>query len=510
MHAQVPGTPDSSFAVNGVQLLQPSTGFDNAYSVVILEDGKMLIGGASQISGASNWDVVVYRLNADGSVDATFGNNGFAYDDFQGYSEYVRCMKRLSNGKLLFVGGAEANFQVDVFVTQLNEDGTPDTDFGDNGSVLIPVGSGEDVCMSAVEQADGKIVIVGKSDVPGFTYTNPLAIRLNTDGTLDDTYGTNGIALIDAGYDYESAEDVLLTDDGGIMAVGYAGNNHYDILSFRLNSSGQLNPDFGTNGIAVFNLNNGDDMAYAITKSPVDGKILIGGKVGSGTTKTDFLVMAITEDGVIDSTFGTNGRATQNMKVNDAGLDLAVQVNGKIILGGTAGNGFATNDFAICRFNQDGSIDSTFGTNGSTLSEISSFFSEIDDVALQDDGKIVACGIAASGNNDMGIVRYKGDDVATGGLEINPAGKPVTFDVYPNPSNGRFNVNINYDDGHTGTVRIQLFDLTGQIVFDGSQEMKDGNMKATIDAAPLSSTGIFVLKITAGNDIYSRPIAIQK
>ena len=141
MHAQVPGTPDSSFAVNGVQLLQPSTGFDNAYSVVILEDGKMLIGGASQISGASNWDVVVYRLNADGSVDATFGNNGFAYDDFQGYSEYVRCMKRLSNGKLLFVGGAEANFQVDVFVTQLNEDGTPDTDFGDNGSVLIPVGS---------------------------------------------------------------------------------------------------------------------------------------------------------------------------------------------------------------------------------------------------------------------------------------------------------------------------------------------------------------------------------
>ncbi|MBX7107772.1 MAG: T9SS type A sorting domain-containing protein [Chitinophagales bacterium] len=509
VQAQVPGTPDSSFAVNGIQLLQPSSGFDNAYSIAMLDDGKMLIGGASEVSGPGNWDVVVYRLNPDGSIDETFGNNGFAYNDYQNYSQYVRSMKRLSNGKLLFVGGAEVNFQVDVFATQLNEDGTPDTDFGDNGTVLIPIGTGEDICMAAVEQADGKIVIVGNYGVASTTFTNPVAIRLNTDGSLDDDYGTNGIALIDAGYNYESAEDVILMDDGGIMATGYAGNSHYDILSFRLDGSGQLNPNYGINGIAVYNLNNGDDMAYAITKSPVDGKILIGGKVGSGSTKTDFLVMAVNEYGLIDSSFGTNGKTSQNIKVNDAGLDLAVQSNGRIILGGTAGAGFATNDFAICRFNQDGSIDSTFGTNGSTLSEISSFFSDIEDVALQPDGKIVACGIAASANNDMGIVRYKGDDVATGAAALNTQSSAIQCDLYPNPSNGSFNLSLYDASGYSGSMQVQLLKLTGQLVFEKSIDMNSGVAYTTLDITKMTGTNTYILKVTAGNCQFNRSVVIQ-
>lgn len=508
--AQVPGTMDSSFAVNGISLLQPSSGFDNAYSVVMLDDGKMLIGGGSQISGSSNWDVVVYRLNPDGSVDETFGNNGFAFHDYLGYSEYVRSMIRLSNGKLLFVGGAEINFQVDFFATLLNEDGTIDDEFGDNGTVLLSIGSGEDIGIAAVEQADGKLLIVGNSDVPGFTYKNSIAVRLNPDGTPDEEFGTDGIAHIDAGYDYESAEDVWLMDDGSLLAVGYVGNQHYDLLTFRLDDSGMLHPDYGTGGIAVYNLNNGDDMAYAITRSPVDGRILIGGRIGDGSSKTNMLVLSVTETGLIDSTFGTNGKATLHVKTNDAGLDLEVQNNGRLVLGGTAGNGFAANDFVVCRFNQDGTIDSTFGTNGYTLSEISSFFSGIEGIALQDDGKIVAVGIAASANNDMGIVRYQGDDVATGIISTSNAATDVWSHVYPNPSTGGFFLNIQDKTNYSGNAFLTITHLLGQPVFSLSTRMHDGNLTEYINASQVVEKGTYLITVSYESTTIRKPLLLVK
>ncbi|MEP7128872.1 MAG: T9SS type A sorting domain-containing protein, partial [Chitinophagales bacterium] len=511
--SQVPGTLDSSFANNGVKILKPSTGFDNAYSVEILEDGKMLIGGASEVSGPGNWDVVVYRLNDNGSVDNTFGNNGFAYDDYQGYSQYVRSMKRLSNGKLLFVGGAEANFQVDVFVTQLNEDGTPDASFGDNGTLMIPIGSGEDVALAVTEQPDGKLVVVGNSSFNGSTYLNSFALRLNTNGSLDLTYGNNGIAIIDAGYDYESAEDVLLLDDGGILAAGHVENNSddYAVLTFKLNSSGQLDNTYGNDGKAIYDLSSSDDMAYAIKRSPVDNKIFLGGKIGAPNFENDFMVMAITDAGKIDSSFGTNGLSTLNMKANDIGLDLAVQSNGRIVVGGTAGSGFAANDFAICRFNQDGTIDSTFGTNGSTLSEISTFFSEIESIALQADGKIVAVGIAASSNNNMGVVRYKGDEViATGLAGLNFQNNEIKLRVYPNPSNGIFNIAINDVKGFSGQANLQLFNLNGQKVYEGQFEMHDGLLKESLNVAKLVTSDVYFLKIFIGANVYNSSIVIQE
>ncbi|MBK6485167.1 MAG: T9SS type A sorting domain-containing protein [Chitinophagales bacterium] len=509
--AQVPGTLDSTFATNGLQTLKPSSGFDNAYSVHILPDGKMLIGGASQVTGSSNWDVIVYRLNTDGGIDSTFGINGYAYSNYQGYSQYVRTMKVLSDGKLLFVGGIEDdNFQVDVFATRLNEDGTPDLSFGDNGTVVIPVGSGEDICMAVVEQLDSKLILAGKSNVPGFIYTNSIVIRMNSDGTLDNDYGTNGIVTLDAGYDYESAEDMMLLDDGSLLVSGYVGSNHYDILTFKLTDTGAPDVTFGSNGTAIFNLNNGDDMAYAILRSPFDNRILIGGRVGDGSTKTDFLVMAITESGLLDSTFGNNGRASIHIKVNDAGLDLAVQANGRIVLGGTSGAGFATNDFAICRFNDDGSIDSTFGTNGATLSEVSSFFSDIEDIALQADGKIVAAGIAANFNNDMGIVRYKGDDIATS-TDDAMTSAVAAFSAFPNPSAGLFMIQWNAPMKYTGPATLQLINLQGQAVYEKAYSLHGGMPVIEVNAADkIYASGVYLLKITAGGIIHRQPVFIQK
>ncbi|MBK9733147.1 MAG: T9SS type A sorting domain-containing protein [Chitinophagaceae bacterium] len=510
--SQVPGTLDSSFANNGVKILKPSTGFDNAYSVEILEDGKMLIGGASEVSGPGNWDAVVYRLNDNGNIDNTFGNNGFAYYDYQGYSQYVRSMKRLSNGKLLFVGGAEANFQVDVFVTQLNEDGTPDASFGDNGTLMIPISSGEDIALAVKEQPDGKLVVVGNCSFNGYTYLNSFALRLNTNGSLDLTYGNNGIAIIDAGYDYESAEDVLLMDDGGILAAGHVENNSddYAILTFKLNSSGQLDNNYGNNGIAVYDLSNDDDMAYAILRSPADNKILLGGKIGAPNYESDFLVMALTDAGIIDSSFGTNGISILNLKPIDAGLDLTVQTNGKLVLGGTAGSGFAANDFALCRFNQDGTIDSTFGTNGSTLSEISTFFSEIESIALQADGKIVAVGIAASSNNNMGVVRYKGDEVvATGSAALNFKHDEIKLNIYPNPSNGNFCIALNDATHYSGQVNAQLFNLQGQKVYEGQLEMHDGLLKESLNVSKFVTSDVYFLKIFIGANAYCSSMVIQ-
>lgn len=507
MLAQVPGTLDSTFASNGVQILTPSTGFDNAYSVVLLDDGKMLIGGASEIGGGS-WDVCVYRLNQDGSIDSTFATDGFAFADYMGYNQYVRKMIRLENGKLLFAGGIEDdNFQVDVFATQLNEDGTVDTTFGDNGTMVIHVDDGEDIANAAVEQPDGKIILVGNTQLPGFVYSNSVAIRLNMNGSIDEGYGNNGIVIVDVGFDYESANAAMLTDDGGVLATGYVGNMHDDLLAFKLDAFGNLDPAFDLNGIATYILNNGDDIGYSILKSPYDGKILIGGKIGSGSTKSDFLVMAIDETGKLDTSFGNNGLNQINIKNSDVGISLAVQANGRIVLGGTAGQGFATNDFAICRFNADGSIDSTFGTNGYTLSEISSFFSEIDGVAIQQDGKIVAAGIAASFNNDMGVVRYKGDDVATG--IATAAVNDSQFHIYPNPSNGNFNIEINDPSRYSGNAVLKLYDLSGRLIWHETAAMNNGALNATLHVSNTSSPGMYLLNAFYANKSCRQILLLQ-
>ncbi len=510
--AGVPGTLDSSFAANGMQILTPSTGFENANDLVILPDNKIVSVGFT--TGAlGDWDIAVFRLLQNGAVDSTFGVNGFTIFDIAGNYDYGNAIYRLDDGKLLIAGGATLpNWaDIDYFVARLNEDGSLDETFGTNGITQIHTDGGEDLFYSIAVQPDGKIVLAGQDNVGGFTYMNGALMRLNEDGSIDETFGDDGMVITDIDYDYSQFRDLILNEDGSIMAAGSCANDKYDILLAKYDSDGQPDAGFGDGGIKVLNLNTGTDDAFAIIRHPIDGRILVGGRIGHGSSKTDLLLMAVNESGDPDSSFAENGLAVLDIKAMEAFTDMTVQENGKIVLcGSSGGTGLGSNDWTIARFNEDGTIDSTFGESGGyTITEAGSFFSEAEAVAIQSTGRIITVGIAANDNNDMGILAYYGDDIATGIGAIQTSGNSAVS-VFPNPTSGAFTLTLNTDENMEGDMHAQIINQVGQIVYEHSAEVQRGSFTQEFNENIIAQSGMYVVKVIAGAKEFTGKLLIEK
>jgi uncharacterized delta-60 repeat protein len=511
-YSQIPGTLDSSFAINGMQILKPSNGFENANELVILPDDK-IVGVGFTTGPLGDWDLAAFRLHADGTVDSTFGVNGLTIFDIAGNYDYGNAIYRLNDGKLLIAGGATLpNWSdIDYFVARLNEDGSIDESFGTGGISQIHADGSEDLFYSLAVQPDGKILAVGQDQRAGQTLIDGIIMRLEADGKVDSTFGTNGIVKTDIEYDYSLFRDLLLNEDGSIIAAGNCANDNYDILLAKYDNDGQPDATFGNNGIKVHNLNTGTDDAFAIMRHPIDGRILIGGRIGHGSSKTDMLLMAIDESGAIDSAFGVDGLSIQDVKSAETFTDMTVQTNGKIVMCGTSGGtGLGSNDWLVARFNEDGTVDSSFGQSGGyTITEAGSFFSEADGVALQSTGRIITVGIAANDNNDMGILAYYGDDIATGMGAIQTSAQS-TVSAYPNPSSGAFTLTLKTDENMEGDVRVQIINQVGQIMYEHSAELQRGSFTQEFNENIVTQSGIYLVKVIAGAKEFTGKVLIEK
>ncbi|HUM46270.1 MAG TPA: T9SS type A sorting domain-containing protein [Chitinophagales bacterium] len=541
-YAQVPGTIDPSFANNGVLILQPNTIVtDVANGMEVVSIDNVLLAGSTE-TGFLLSDAAIYRILPDGALDATFGTGGVSIFDCGGNQDYVQAMKVLPNGKIVIAGGVyDGAEDVNFFAAQLTANGTLDPSFGTNGITIIPnpAGFGEDIANAIAIQPDGKIILAGSWAVPGFTDDHTTLVRLNINGTLDNSFGTNGIANVtNSGYTNDVAFDVLLLSDGSIITTGYADILDQRIIAEKFTSSGTLDPNFGTNGIAIYNLTTGYDVAWAIKQHP-NGKIMIGGKIGIGGPATaDYLLMAITANGALDTNFGVGGIASKNVKAVDAALDFIVEPSGKIVLAGSSGTGgLGTNDYTICRFNENGTVDSSFGTNGATISEIASFFSEAGVIGRQSNGKLVVGGRAATVKNDFALVRYFSDPVvADCAVPLNPVTSAISATgatlSWSNPGNaGSFQVRYRSTNDETwnkvyvNTTSVTLTGLTPALKYAWNVKAKcdDGVSSFTnvvkfktlplrlTDAAdatnsilllyPNPSTGDFQLNFTTGENV---------
>ncbi|MEV7522308.1 calcium-binding protein [Streptomyces sp. NPDC091371] len=260
-------------------------------------------------------------------------------------------------------------------------------------------------------QADGKIVSVGHTS--GASGDFALA-RYNTDGSLDATFGTGGKVITDLG-GYDAARAVALQADGKIIAAGDSQVDGVDFALARYNTDGSLDDGgpldstpgdtFGTNGKVITDFGGGNfDTAHAVAVHS-DGKIIAAGRTTSGGG--DFAVARYNTDGSPDATFDTDGRVSTDAGSNnpDQAHGVAVQADGKIIAAGAGGN---DSDFVVMRYNTDGSLDTDFGTDGtgklSTDFGSSEFASgdQASGVALQNDGKIVAAGFVNSNDTSFG------------------------------------------------------------------------------------------------------------
>ena len=241
------------------------------------------------------------------------------------------------------------------------------------GVVLTPVGAGTstDTGRSVTVQADGKIVVAGVGTGIG-TGTDFAVVRYNADGSLDTTFGTGGKILtpIGTGTAANAGYSVTVQADGKIVVAGYGSGNATgtDFAVVRYNTDGSLDTGFGTGGkiVTPVGTTTSSDTGRSVTIQ-ADGKIVVAGQgQGSGT---DIAVVRYNADGSLDTTFGTGGKiltpvGTGTGTSNDAGYGVTVQADGKIVVAGFGVDSGTSNDFAVVRYNANGTLDTGFGPNG--------------------------------------------------------------------------------------------------------------------------------------------------
>ena len=282
--------------------------------------------------------------------------------------------------------------------------GSLDTTFGTGGIVTTPVGSYDAYAYALGIQSDGRIVVAGYSS-SGSNYDFALA-RYNTNGTLDTTFGTGGIVITPMGNGYDIAYALGIQSDGRILIAGnsYNGSN-YDFALVRYNTNGSLDTTFGTGGIVTTPVGSGDSEALALGIQS-DGRILAAGKSPDGSNN-DFALLRYNTNGTLDTTFGAGGIVTTPVGSGDAYANaLGIQSDGRILAAGKSYNG-SRYDFTLVRYNTDGALDTTFGTSGIVTTPVGSYDSYALAVGIQSDGSILAAGSSDNGSHiNFALVTY--------------------------------------------------------------------------------------------------------
>ena len=257
-------------------------------------------------------------------------------------------------------------------------------------------------------QSNGKIVYLG---------VNVLScavdlVRFNSNGSLDTTFGSNGVILNSIcnafpNFGYDASQMVIQSDDK-ILIMGLQQNTTYPngYWIARLTPDGTLDATFNGTGYKDLSFGTIQDKGLSIALQ-TDGKILVGGT--SGNTAEFFTVARLTTSGALDTTFGVGGKTQVSFSGTESMANsILVQPDGKIVLGGYTVNAPYAKDFALVRLSSSGILDTSFGVNGKVITTVDSNYSDaVTQLALQSDGKIIAGGFTSfETNTRMAVVRY--------------------------------------------------------------------------------------------------------
>jgi uncharacterized delta-60 repeat protein len=411
------GRLDPSFGFRGVVLTDFNGGtYEAAYALAIQQDGKLVAAGFSTSSTTPDFGVARYMSN--GHLDRRFGAGGTVVTAFggSGNADVANAVAIDSNGKVVVAGYSDASGSTDFALARYNPDGTLDSTFNSTGKVLTDLsGSGGTDAVSAVAiDSNGKIVVAGYSNASGISYDFALA-RYNRDGTLDRSFNSTGKVLTD--FSGSGSGDVAyalaLQSDGKIVVAGLsqASGIPDDFALARYNPDGTLDSAFNSTGkvLTDFSESGSVDVARALAIQS-DGKIVAAGYSHAGGISNDFALARYNPDGTLDGSFNSTGKILTDFsgsESQDEGSAVAIQSDGKIVAAGMLFVDEKNADFALARYNpDDGSLDSTFNSTGKVLTDAGGF-----DVAyalaIQSDGKIVAAGFSdVSGTSDFAIARY--------------------------------------------------------------------------------------------------------
>ena len=332
---------------------------------------------------------------ADGDLDATFDGDGVVITDYN-RSDTTSAIAVQPDGKVVVAGYTynTSNGAV-IIVMRYNLDGSLDNTFGTNGQTVIPSSA---YITSVAIAPDGKIVFAGTIIVtpsPEFSTSDIFVGKLNSDGTLDATFGNGGTNQYDLQINRDDrGYSVLVQPDGKIVVSGTTGSfTTYDFAIIRLNPNGSYDPTFNGGGIssAPIPLRRSAVFFNSIAIQSDNKIVAVGSAIVETATTPSSIVQSLytlrfNVNGTLDATFDGDGIALTRQGASDTvGTTVSIAPDGKIL---AAGRGRTNSNFQryLVKYNPDGSLDSTFGTGGTILGG----FNGILQAAVQADGKILA------------------------------------------------------------------------------------------------------------------------
>ncbi|HYV95513.1 MAG TPA: T9SS type A sorting domain-containing protein [Chitinophagales bacterium] len=491
------GNLDSTFNGNGKVITPIGNNHDVAFSVFQQPDGKIVVVGNTK---SGDYDFALTRYNSDGSLDASFGINGIAITDITGSQDHALYGAVKPNGKIVAAGNAYMGVgpEYDFAVAQYNPDGTLDPNFGTNGMVTTPIGTGSDEGYGMALQSDGKIVVAGYAyiDPPQGFDKDFAVVRYDTTGALDNSFGINGIVTTDYDSTTESAHDVEIQSNGKIIVAGEISvAGHSDFAVTRYAEDGTLDVSWNNTGKVTTAL---DSNAYAYSIAlQEDGKVVVAGHTGD-LPNGDFALVRYNKDGSIDSTFGINGIVITDIAgSDDECYAVYLQPDGKILAAGHGSIGLTQRLAAVVRYNADGSLDNTFGSGGKVTTAFGFSDDEYRGMTLQQDGKIVACGYTNNqGNDDFAVARYL-TDLSLDVLSFS-SGENSVF-IFPNPiqSAEELEYTLTWDE----ILSIELYDVGGKLVqsFITNEKRTSGGHKEHLKINENLPAGNYVLTLSNGS-----------
>jgi len=381
-----------------------------------------LIGGAVAMSLQSDGKIVLLstrlltRYGTDGRLDQSFGTNGEAPLVFSGVSITGQGLAIQTDDRIVVVGSTLVGFSDDFAVARFDPNGAPDLTFGTNGKASVGFGTGTDRAWSALIQSDGAIVVAGHASLSSpLGPDNDFAVaRFTPQGQIDASFGDGGKVTTNIAGRTDLAVAAALQPDGKIVLAGRVAESSggEDIALARYRTDGQLDPDFGEGGIARLHMSVssfGDQVAAVMIHQ--DDTILIAGSATAPSAATSgassaFALARFKSDGQPDENFGDSGVVkTLFTALDDIGRALALDADGRIVVVGQSSNRLNSN-FAVARYQPDGTPDSSFGDGGKVMVDFFGSFDNATCVAIQPDGKILAGGSARNVTTTvLGLVR---------------------------------------------------------------------------------------------------------
>lgn len=474
---------DNSFGNSGT-VVTPNT--SEIIDLEVTTSGKIVTAGYSnQVANLGIYHLSVAKNNPDGSPDLSFGTNGIVQTAID-YSEYVNDLLIQSDNKILVAGSYSLPPPPNnsggggSFLVRYLENGSLDNSFGVNGIVKIPNLGGSQIT-SAVLLPNNQILAGGNLNSFG------CLTKFNSDGSIDTTFANSGIKTFNDPNFKFVFYDFILLNDGSVLNCGYENtiSNQSNGAVVKVDLQGNLVNSFGNNGKVILSIptNPFPEFMYAgftALKATSDNKIILNGNFNTNK------LIKLLPNGQFDSSFGTNGIVNHNVP----NRDIAIQQNGKILVGGNKIINDYNNGYTISRFDTSGNLETNFNSTSFFDIDLSLGNDYLQCMQLQNDGKLLIGGSTRPDQDaSFALTRINITDnlILENKVFLNKENK-----IYPNPFDNELNYNTNYK-----ITKIRVFDLQGKIISEIINLTNNEKIKINL------TEGIYLLETEFENGLKS-------